>query len=177
MPRELYWFSAHLPGSLSARVVRSRKVSPPRFIIRMHHAVLAMSVAGICIWHGSSSAFMRMSSRVTGKPSLRFSPTYLVTHCWNSWKRPFLGPPHAFRDEFAYLSCLSFVAIYELYPSLYQTSFPPHIGRGLSMVNHHQLQICVVGSPRGHRKMGTRSSAFSAVVTTRSKLTVMFQNF
>jgi hypothetical protein len=63
-------------------------------------------------------------------------------HCSKSWKCPFLGPAHAFQDEFA-------IALH-LPPSanvtLSYTNFLSTTQLFLSMVYHPQLEVCIVAS-------------------------------
>jgi hypothetical protein len=61
------------------RVVRHCRVSPACFIIQTHQPVLALNFlvfAGVGISRDSFSALVRITSRVIGKPSLRFLRIY-----------------------------------------------------------------------------------------------------
>jgi hypothetical protein len=72
-----------------------------------------VNISGYCIWQNNSSAFMRITSHVIGKPSLCFSHTYSKTHCSNSWKLPSTGSLNALRDEFTFLNF-----VFHLLPSV-----------------------------------------------------------
>jgi hypothetical protein len=80
---------------------------PPVSYERTNRYLLVLNLpvfAGVGISRDSSSALVRITSRVIGKPSLRFSRTYWIARCSRSWKRPVLVPLNGFQDEFAFLS-------------------------------------------------------------------------
>lgn len=132
------------------------------------------------MWCNSSNSMMRITSRITGKPSLHYSCTYSITHFSNSWKCPFLDLPKCLlggvgmSQFFFHLQPFMNVTLcYAKFCSSCTTVC------GISMVIHHQLKICVVASPWAWQKLGTCWFTFfnHIVVSTHNKLTVNYKNF